>query len=254
MELQTIIDLIRQSCFIDDPKITEDSQYLALEDKDIEIIVRLAQSRVSSYKTEDPLYPIVLHSKREIYSRLAVKYANDIDLKGNAGTLYKEQKFNHYKSLVEQLETEWDNFLKQEEANTDVSNTDLYSGLAQGEVFLKNNYFSLRNVEYANKPLIGLVVDNVYDTYVEMTWQLKRINRFSKYLVYLSEKPIIDPYTNEIRGNLMFTTNDIHRNKLRLNDLKPNTLYHLAVIVQEQNGLKGYDEVNFVTKEEVVNE
>ena len=107
---------------------------------------------------------------------------------------------------------------------------------------------------YANKPLIGLVVDNVYDTYVEMTWQLKRINRFSKYLVYLSEKPIIDPYTNEIRGNLMFTTNDIHRNKLRLNDLKPNTLYHLAVIVQEQNGLKGYDEVNFVTKEEVVNE
>lgn len=248
-DLQTIIDLIRQSCFIDDPTINEDSQYLALEDKDIEIIVKLAQSRVSSYKTNDPLYPIVLHSKREIYSRLAVKYANDIDLKGSAGTLYKEQKFKHYKELVDQLNEEWDDFLKQEEANTDVSNTSAYSSLSEGQVFLKNNYFSPRSIEYANKPLIAVRVDNVYDTYVELTWQLKRINRFSRYLVYISETPIVDEYSQQINGTPKFTTNDIHRTKLRLRDLKPNTLYHLAVIVQEQNGLKGYDEINFVTKE-----
>ena len=73
---------------------------------------------------------------------------------------------------------------------------------------------------------------------------------------YKLEELIHCPYClcHYIILTIMFTTNDIHRNKLRLNDLKPNTLYHLAVIVQEQNGLKGYDEVNFVTKEEVVNE
>lgn len=248
--MKQIIDLIRQGCFIDDPSVVEDSQYLALEDKDLELIVKLSQSRIKVYNLEDPLYATVLHCKKEIFSRLAVKYANDIDLKGESGTLYKDQKFKHYKELVDQLESEWDSYLKQQEANVDVSNTSHYSSLAQGEVFMKNNYFSARNTQYATKPLVILSTDNIYESYVEISWKLKRINRFAKYKLYFSERPIIDPYTDEIRGNLVFSTNDIHRDKFRLKDLKPSTLYHLAIVVEEQNGLVGYDEINFVTEGE----
>lgn len=263
MDLNNLISYIRQSCMIDDPSLVEDSNYLVLKDEDIEIIINIADSRLSAYKSllnegKDLLYPLVLQAKREIYSRLAVKYANDIDLKGEAGTLYKEQKFKHYISLINQLDREWSSYIKELEANRDVSNTNLFSNLAQGEVFLSGNYFSRRNREYATKPVVSLKVDNVYGTYAEISWQLKRVNRFSMYNIYINNNTnIIDIYnnnTNEVNGKKIFSTMDIHTNKFRVMGLTPNTIYHLAIVVQEQNGLWGYDEITFVTKGEEINE
>lgn len=260
MDLKALIDYIRESCMIDDPSVVEDSNFLILEDKDIEVIIRIAYSRLSPFKHllnegEDSIYPITLQAKREIFTRLALKCANEFDLKGTSGTLFKDQKFQHYMSLVDRINTEWDTFIREQEANTDVSNTDSFSSLAQGDIFLSGKYFSQRNKDFANKPVISLNVDNIYDTYVEVSWKLKRINRFSMYNILISNtNNIIDNYTMEIKGQNVFKTTDIHRDKFRIKDLTPNTLYHIAIIVQEQNGLYGYDELTFVTKEVENNE
>lgn len=262
MDLNSLISYIRQSCMIDDPSLVEDSNYLVLEDKDIEIIINIADSRLSAYKSllnegNDLVYPLVLQAKKEIYSRLAVKYANDIDLKGEVGTLYKEQKFKHYTSLINQLEREWSSYIKELEANKDVSNTSLFSNLAQGEIFLSGKYFSPRNIQYATKPSVLLNVDNIYNTYAEISWKLKRINRFSMYNIYINNNTnIIDIYnnTNKVNGKKIFSTTNIHTDKFRVMNLTPNTIYHLAIVVQEQNGLWSYDEITFVTKGEEVNE
>lgn len=260
MDLKALVDYVRQSCMIDDPNVVEDSNYLLLKDEDIEVIIRIAYSRLKPYKhllneEEDSIYPVILQAKREIFTRLALKCANEFDLKGTSGTLFKDQKFKHYMSLVDNISVEWDNYIKEQEANADVSNTDSFNSLAQGDIFLTGKYFTKRNKDFANKPVISLKVDNVYDTYVELSWKLKRINRFSMYNIYINNtNNIIDNYTMEIKGQNVFSTNDIHRDKFRLKDLTPNTLYHIAIIVQEQNGLYGYDELTFVTKEVENNE
>lgn len=259
MNMQYLIDYIRQSCLVDSPSLVTDSEYLILEDKDIEVIIQIAMSRLKSYKplTDDEdelLYPIVLQAKKEIYYRLAFKNAPNFDLSGQAGKLEKSQKFDHYMRLAQSMEEEWYNFIKEQEAQVDVSNTSHFSNLANGEIFIDSRYHSKRNLNFANKPKVTLNVDNVYDNYVEVTWKLKRINRFSNYSIYISNNNIIDNYTNEVNGTKVMSTTDIHKTKLRVKDLNPNTLYHIAVEVTEENGLKGYDEVTFVTKGDEDNE
>lgn len=254
MNMQYLIDYIRQSCLVDSPSLVTDSDYLILEDKDIQVIIEIAISRLKSYKPptdegDELLYPIVLQAKKEIYYRLAFKNAPTFNISGQQGQLVKSQKFDHFITLAKSMEEEWANFIREQEAQVDVSNTSNFSDLAHGQIFLDSRYHSQRNLNYANKPKITLNVDHVYDNYVEISWRLKRINRFSNYNIYISNNNIIDNYTNEVNGTNVLSTTDIHKTKLRVKDLNPNTLYHIAVVVTEENGLQGYDELTFVTED-----
>ena len=259
-----LIELLRDSCLVDDPELVEDTNYLALTDEQLQEVLLLANSRVSKGKytldsiPESHIYPVMLLSKKEIYHRLASKYAPDYTIQGNAGTLNISDRFRHFMELAKQMEEEYKNYLEDMELNRDVSNTDSYSDLARGEVFISSRYLSARNYRYSVEPKIGVKIDCVYTDKVELSWKIKSINRFNSYKIYFSEgEPIIDVYDNNKispKARLIKHELNIHNNRTRITGLKPNTTYYVAIIVIEQNGLIGFEEAIFTTKGDELDE
>lgn len=259
-----LIAFLRESCLVDDPELVVDTNYLALTDEQLQEVLLFANSRVSKGKytldsiPEVNIYPIMLLSKKEIYHRLASKYAPDYTIEGNAGTLNISDRYTHFMGLAKQMEEEYKNYLEDMELNRDISNTDSYSDLANGEVFISSRYLSARNYRYSVEPKIGVKIDNVYDDKVELSWKIKSINRFNSYKIYFSEgEPIIDVYNNNQispKAKLIKHELNIHNNRTRITGLKPNTTYNLAIVVIEQNGLIGFEEVVFTTKGDEIDE
>lgn len=260
-----LISFLRESCLIDDPELVVETNYLALTDIQLQEILLYSNSRVSRGKytldsiPESYIYPIMLLSKKEIYHRLASKYAPDYTIQGTAGTLNISDRYTHFMGLAKQMEEEYQNYLEETESNRDISNTSSYnSDLANGEVFISSRYNSMRNYRFSAEPKIEVKVDNLYTDKVELSWKIKSINRFNCYKLYFSEEePIIDVYNNnQISPNarLMKHELNIHNNRTRITGLKPNTTYYMAIIVFEQNGLLGFDEVVFTTKGDEINE
>lgn len=253
-----LVSFLRESCLIDDPELVVDSNYLILTDEQLMTILLFANSRVNKGKytidniPESSIYPIMLLSKKEIYHRLAGKYAPDYTIEGEAGTLNISDRYTHFMDLAKQMEEEYQNYLEDIESNRDISNTDSYSDLARGEVFISSRYQTQRNYRYSVAPKVKVKVDKVYTDKVEVSWNLKAINRFGSYKIYFSEvEPVIDVYnSNQISPNAKLIKHelDIHNNKTRITGLRPNTSYYLCIVVLEQNGLIGYDEVQFLTK------
>ena len=259
-----LIEFLRDSCLVDDPELVVETNYLALTNEQLQEILLLANSRVSRGKytldriPEENIYPIMLLSKKEIYHRLASKYAPDYTIQGNAGTLNISDRYTHFMGLAKQMEEEYQNYLEDMELNRDISNTTSYSDLANGEVFISSRYLSARNYRYSATPKVGVNVDNIYDTKIEVSWKIKSVNRFSSYKIYFSEhEPIIDVYDNNKispKARLIKHELNIHNNRTRITGLNPNTTYNLAIIIFEQNGLMGFDEVVVTTKGDEVDE
>ena len=253
-----LIAFLRESCLIDDPELAVESNYLLLTDEQLQGMLMLANSRVTKGKyalkdvPEEFIYPIMLLSKKEVYHRLASKYAPDYTIQGNAGTLNISDRFTHFMELAKQMEEEYQNYLEDMESNRDISNSSNYNHLANGEVFIASRYLSNRNYRYSSKPTISLKLDSAYKDKAEISWIIKSINRFNCYKLYISEgEPIIDIYNdNQIspKAKLMKHELNIHNNRTRICGLKPDTTYYVAIVVLEQNGLLGYDEVIFTTK------
>lgn len=254
--LESLIQYVKDSCMVTDPNILKDDDFIALTDKQIEDIISVASSRIDADPYEEAnLYKVTLLAKKEIYHRLAISNAPLYDIEGDgSGSLKRSNRFKHYYELIKIVENEYTNLLEELETNTDTSNTSGYgNGYSKGEVFLSSRYNSTRNYNHATKPVIILNTDLVEVDYVDISWRLKSINRFLAYKLYISNKPIIDIYEDTISSEAqqVLFTYDIHKDKCRIRKLTPNTLYHLAIIVEEQNGLIGVDEIQFVTKEVV---
>ena len=259
MNILELIQFLRDSCQVDNPDITTtDSEYLAFTDSQLESIIKLCsyKARVDiNNLDEGNLYLLILLSKKELYHRLAVKEAPLYNLEGETGKLARSDRFEHYYKLIALVEEEYENYKSELELNRDISNTDSYNGEhTQGEVFISSRYGSLRNYNHMTSPKVKLNLDRmVSPEVVELSWKLKSINRFLEYKLYICEEEnVIDPYENNKisdKAVQVLHSYDIHRTKFRLKDLKEGTLYHVAILVYEQNKIMGYDEIQLVTKE-----
>ena len=128
MELTSLIQYLRDACFSDDPDIALDTEYVSLTDKQLEDILRVSVSRLKTSidnLSEGSLYPLVLLSKREIYYRLAVKESPLYDIESDTGKLKRGSRFDHYYKLIMQINNEFQEWVRNEEANRDVSNTEM---------------------------------------------------------------------------------------------------------------------------------
>lgn len=255
MQPQDLVQYIKDSCLVDDPNIVEDSEFIALTDEQIQSILLISASKcrakISNLKDED-LYKVVLVSKKEIYHRLALKSAPLYTIEGDAGSLNRSDRFEHYYDLIAIVEEEYANYIKELEANRDVSNTDNYGqNYTSGEVFLSSRYFSKRNISHANKPQVTLKQDKVYKDHVEVSWDIQRINQFKKLELYINKERVIDPYdlNNLITptSTKLLESQDIHKNMIRIEKLEPLTTYYIAVVITEPNNLQGYSEIEITT-------
>lgn len=245
MPIQDIIKFLRQSIMVQDPEVVVvDDDFLSMTEEDFIPLLQIALSKIDpsddlfSLKQEN-LYPLILISKKELYHRLAVKSASDYSITSATGVqLKRAEVFDHYYKLIEEVEQDYKNYLA-----TGVQ-------VQLGEVLLSSRYFSERNYSLASKPQVLLSIDEVYKDKVELSWNLKRINKFAKYELYIGEKPIIDKYNkNEIskEARKVDTIRDIHRTLYRISDLKADTEYYVLLLVEERNGLQGFVELKFTT-------
>lgn len=229
-----------------------DSAYLNMSDEDLTLFIKLAVSRAYpkvislSDLPEGAEYPIVLLAKIELYTKLAVMSADDVDMGAdNNNYLKQDQRFQHYMKLVQSAKEQYDTWLDNE-GQGEVSSFD---------VTLDNRHYSHRNYEKQSAPKVSIAIDEVTNDSVDFHWRVTNISHFGRFKVYISETPIVDmfldgaTYNSKLTGNekLIFSTGDIKNTYKRITNLSANTQYYIAVISIERNQVWGFAETSFTT-------
>lgn len=247
MTKAALIAYLRQSCIIQDPSgVTPiDPVFLSLTDDQISLVLQVAVGKVCPSELIDSLpddftYPVILTAQKELYFQLASNSAPLFPISADGASLQKNIRFDHYMTLVSAVSAEYQSFL-----NTGAQ-------IAVGNLTLGSRYYTQRNLDLAKKPVIVLNVDEVFTDHVHVSWRLSNIDRFSNVKLYIGSSEIVNIYAEEsliisAEAVLLATITDLHRTVSSVGNLTANTHYHIAAVVQEKNGLKGYSEITVTT-------
>lgn len=229
-----------------------DPAFLVMSDEELILFIKLGVSRAYP-KVEDlselpsgAEYPVILLSKIELYTKLAVMKADKVDMGvDNNNYLKQDQRFQHYMKLVQTAKEQYDTWLDNE---------------GQGEVnsfnvLLDRNHHTSRNYELQMKPKVKVHIDNVASDCIEFHWNVSNVSHFALFKVYVSESPIVDMfkegafYKDKLsdKAHLILSTHDIRNTFKRVSGLSPEVSYHIAVLSVERNQVWGYEEVTVST-------
>jgi hypothetical protein len=266
-----VIKYLRESVIVQDPSGTTaaDPAYLSMTDEELERVLTVALSRDYPWTsinniTNDILYPVVILARKELYYRLASNTAPLYSIGFGDSSLRKNLRFDHYTKLINETNKEYQDY-----RNTGI--------LVQStDAVISSRYYSKRSFENQVPPVISANIDNVYQDSAEISWSVQGIKRFNSYIVLLDTAQIVDPYqeggmaeeaslySSSARMDTVsiglinsFKVSDtsqrltqiynVHNTMFRVTGLTANTAYHVAVVVQEMNGLKSYSETTFST-------
>lgn len=266
MTLKNLIRYLRNSVSVQNPlgvdtddegneveiRVDTDPAYLSMTDEDLSQYIEIAAGANFpdiSIKDDIPtenVYAITLLSKRELYFALAVKDAPLYDLGADSAYIKRSQRFDHYMTLIKQLDDEYQLYLDNGGAG---ANT-----VSSSDVLLSNRWGTKYNYEKGAIPALSLYVRNIKENSVDIEWKAK-LSRFANYKVYISENEIVDmyvypPISENLKPAAVLT--DIHRTRCRIEGLNPDTTYFVAISVSEKNGLTGYATKEFTTPAEEV--
>ena len=222
-----------------------------ISNEELENVLRVSLTRIDpkldlDNVPQENLYDLVLLAKREVLFRLATKNAPLYKISSDTMTIYKADRFEHYISLVQMVDSEIE---KSENGGS------LTPKIVSGEILLDKNYRSKRNFELSTAPTINAKAVQSLD-YIDVSWSKFNVesnNKFSSYKVYVGTYPIVSDFStkeDEVfsiseKANLVATIKNIHKTSLRLvlsSLLTPPT--SVVVVVEDLNTLKGYSEVN----------
>ena len=231
-----------------------DSAYLSMTDDDLLLYIKLGVTRAFPDTTDlEDLpdgceYPVVLLAKIELYLKLAVLKADKIDLTAdNNNQLKQGQRFSHYMSLVEEVRTEYENWV----------NDDSTGKVQSFNVLLSNRHYTHRNYELTPTPKVSLKIGTITNGSVDLSWSVSNTSHFGRFKLYVSKSPIIDMYKDGAKAEdkvsdeatLIKSTSNIRNNTHRVTGLEPETTYYVAIISVERNLVFGYSEKTFTTLE-----
>ena len=239
----------------------QDPAFLTMTDEDLTMFLKLGMSKV--YPSVEDLadlppgsdYPVILVSKKELYLKLAVVSAPLYDLTAdNNNQIKRSQRFSHYMALAENAQLEYEDWVENGGGATVDPNTGI-QGVTTYEVLRSKNHYSLRNYEHGLSPVVRIKIGEITTESVSFSWSSFNNDHFGKYLVYVSEKPIVDPFRDGSKAEykildgatLVLSTWDFRNNHKRVEGLKPETEYYIAVFSIERNQLYGYKQVTFQT-------
>ena len=241
---------------------TIDPAYLVMTDDDITLFIKLGISR--AYPTVLSLselpsgseYPIILLAKTELYLKLAVLKADQVDMGAGSYTyLDQEQRFKHYMALVEEAREQYKSWLENEGLNGG-------QGVCSYDVLLGNRHYTRRNFEKQRTPKVSLSIDQVTSNSVDFHWGVTDTINFGRFKAYISESPIIDMYRNGVTydkklnegSKLLLSTQNIRNTYHRVGNLESDKTYYLAVLSIERNQVFGFAELSFNTLAELEDE
>ena len=258
LTVKDLIQLLRSSVNVQSEESEViDPAYLTMTDDDIELYIKLGVSRAYPNVTDlsdlpsGAEYPIILLSKIELYLKLAVLKADKVDMGAdNNNYLKQDQRFKHYMSLVEEARIEYDSWLENEGVNGG-------QGVCSYDVLLSNRHYTQRNFEKQITPKVQLKIDQVTSEGVYFHWGVTNTSHFGRFKVYISTNPIVDmfkegaTYDKKIDSDavLVLSTQNIRNTYHCVEDLEPDTTYHIAVFSIERNQVFGYSEMSFTTLE-----
>ena len=230
----------------------EDCVYMSMSDDDILLYIKLGASRACpdvedlADIPEDSIYAVVTLAKIELFTALATRRADKVDLGADNNNYIKlDQRFQHYMSIVEELREEYQQYLDNEGDGT----------VSTYDVLLSDRHYTNRNYSLQKLPKVSLKIGTVTNEDAEVSWKLSNSSHFGVYKLYVSESQIIDMfkegayYKEKLCGepDLVLSTYNIRDNSYRITGLKPDTYYHVAIISVERNQLFGYSEKTFTT-------
>ena len=200
LTVEELVKLLRSSVNVQSEE-TEvvDPAYLTMTDDDMELFIKLGVSR--AYPDIEDLtdlpsgseYPIVLLAKIELYTKLAVLKADKVDMGAdNNNYLKQSQRFDHYMKLVESAKAQYESWLENEGVNGGV-------GVQSYDVLLSNRHYTQRNFEKQVTPKVKLKIDTVTSDSVSFHWGVSNTSHFGRFKVYISDKPIIDMFKEQIK-------------------------------------------------------
>lgn len=263
LTVEDLIKLLRSSVNIQSEE-TEviDPAYLTMTDDDIELFIKLGMTRAYPDATDladlpnGSDYPIVLLAKIELYTKLAVTQANNVDMGAdNNNYLKQSQRFAHYMKLIDGAKSQYENWLENEGVNGG-------SGVCSYDVLLSSRHYTQRNFEKQVTPKVLLKISEVTNDSVKLHWLVSNTSHFGRFKVYISTEPIVNMYKegatydkkiSEV-AKLLVSTSNIRNTFHEVGNLQPATTYFVAVISIERNQVFGYNEMSFTTLESLPDE
>jgi hypothetical protein len=229
-----------------DDSVWQDSIFVGITDDQLEDLIEFVAAKDITNITAEESYYFFLKAKSEIYWKLATSTAPLYAIEVDGTKVDKNQRFEHYLQLITQVDLEIKRYQE----------SGLVTPISVGEVYLNSRHHSSRNYALTSNPVVTLNIDNVYDTKVEISWTAEEVTKFYNYIIYISNNNIIDNYMNRGLGNydiankdatLVRKIFDIKQTTFRIEDLTPNTNYHIAVVCFNANSVFGYKELEFTT-------
>ena len=232
--------------------VTSDKAYLEMSDDDLILYLKLCASRDYDVEYLEDIpsgseYPIILLAQIELFKKLAVSTADWIDLGAdNNNYLKRGQRFNHYMSLAEQAQNQYDEY----EANGGTFGMQTYT------VRRKGNHMTERDYNLTPIPHVSLRISDITNDSANISWSVSNTSHFGRYKVFLSKSNIVDMYLGDssnygskiVEGSMLIkSTSDFMNNNHRISGLEPNTEYHVAVLSIERNSVWGYTEKTCTT-------
>lgn len=247
-----LISYLRSSVKIQTSDAIQDEAFLTMTDNDISMYLKIAVSKdypgtIISKVPEESVYGIVLLAKKELYTTLATISAPLYNLEADGASLSQKQRFEHYMSLIEEVDKEYNKHIEEGGAGRVLTS---YS------VTLPNRYGTRYNMETAALPAPSLYVDEVGDTFVSLSWKVNPFNAFRNYKVYISDSQIVDDYKIsdkvDVNAQCLFTITNKWQTRCKIQGLMSNKQYHVAVIASDMTGRTGYDEEVITTADNTV--
>ena len=224
-----------------------DELYLKMSDEDLTLYLNLARTRAFADEDlsdfpEEYMYPLSILARRELYLALAIRHANYIDIGADDNNyLKKSQWFNHYMTLVNAMDGDWDKYLDEGGAG---SNT-----LCSASTYLSNRYYTPYNYEKAKMPTLKAKIDSVEDSSIEISWKAT-YDRHLCYEIYVSTSPIADSYalTGEISplAKKVSTITDPHKKRCRIVNCEKGATYYILVRLLDWTGRSAYSELTTI--------
>lgn len=272
MSVEQLISLLRYSVNVqytvedntdeteETTKVVTDPVFLQMTDNDLTMFLNLALARVcpTAESLEDLpsgfSYPLMLLAKKELYLKLAVDSAPlyDVTVENN-NNLRREQRFQHYMYLVEEAQSEFEDW----EKNADIIDPESgIVGVNTYNVLRSKNHYSNRNYELGLRPKVKIKIDTITSDSVSFNWNSFNNDHFGKYKVYIKEgSPVINMYADGVNAEnkvtdkaiLIKSTMNFRDTFHSVSGLKPDTEYYLAVFSIERNQLFGVAETSFNT-------